>query len=409
MKKCPKCEITFDDGSKFCPNCGTELVEVIETPIEEVKEEVVEKREDKTPEAASKKEISPEGKSKAKKIISIIVAGLCLFAMTFIVIGVFGDVFQVRSFYGDSASIGLKYFFKTYPENLENIRSQVPGSMYYYYSLFMFIIECILYFGGIVACVILSIFAIIKNIQAITKRGEPNIKLVFGAACSMLPIMLFLGARLACDYNVGLETDFGWGASFIIIGLVFTLIAISTRKIALAIIDKNNLLPAIFRSSASLVLLILLFNAFFPLSTVSVTYGGVTERIRVSGIMFAESTMMDAAIASTSLTGKGLAVIILGLVSFFVALAGLAFMFLAFTGSNKDKKVSPIVFAGISMMVLIIAAVLSLAASTLMYGEGSNPSYSYAFTGGVVAGIVFLHFIMAALILAAAFTKKKAE
>ena len=276
MKKCPKCAITFDDDSKFCPNCGTELIEVIDTPVEEVpeepKEEVVEKREDKTPETASKKEISPEGKEKAKKIINIIIAAICLFAMTFIVSGVFGDILVVSTptISTVPTSIGLKYFFKTYPETLQELKSQIPGSMYYNYSLIMFIFECILYFGGMVASVVLAVFAIIKNIKSLTKHYEPNTKLVFASAAAMLPIILFISARLYAEREVVLETSTGWGASLLITGFVFAFVAITVKKIALAIIEKKNLAVTIVRSVSALLLLIFLFNAFYPLTLLKI-------------------------------------------------------------------------------------------------------------------------------------------
>ena len=165
MKKCPKCGLTFNDDVKFCSECGEKLVEVKCCPkcgspvsdddkfckacgekltkeVETPKQEIVEKKEEKNP--APKKEITPEGKEKARKIINIIVAAICLFALTFISIGVFGDIMETRSSYTENSYVGLEYFFKTYPESLEQIRVSTSNSIYYKYSLFMFVVESIL-------------------------------------------------------------------------------------------------------------------------------------------------------------------------------------------------------------------------------------------------------------------------
>lgn len=424
MKKCLKCGTTFADDVNFCPNCGEKLVEVNVCPkcgetvsigdkfckkcgAKLTKDEVV-----KTPveEKPVEKEVavdSAEKKEKTKRIMNVIVAAICLFAVAFISIGVFGNLFSIRyDFDSLNKNIGFEYFVKSYPETLGQLSSSIGDSGYYRYLVIMFVIESIFYYGGIIASVILSIFAIIRNIKAIINKSEPNTKLAFAAGASMLPIILFLGARMSIEYKSFLSTSLAWGANMVITGLVFIFIAISTKKIAKAFIEKENIASAFISTAASFLLLIFIFNAFYPIVTVKQVSDIGTATVTTSGIYFAETVMSKYASTGTALSDVEIGSLITGVLSFVFSIMGIAMIYLAYQNSLKDKKISSIIYVGVTYLLVILAGGLSVAAARLYLNDNVN-NYNYGLAGGPICALVFLQFALAGLIVSLALTKKK--
>lgn len=432
MKKCLKCNTTYEDNVNFCPNCGEKLVEVNVCPKcgetvsigdkfckkcgakltkDEVEEKPVEEKPVEKPveKPAPKKEVavdSAEKKEKTKRVMNVIVAAICLFAVAFISIGVFGNLFSLRyDFDSLNKNIGFEYFVKSYPETLGQLSSSIGNSGYYRYLVIMFVIESIFYYGGIIASVILSIFAIIRNIKAIINKSEPNTKLAFAAGASMLPIILLLGARMSIDYKSFLSTSLAWGANMVITGLVFIFVAISTKKIAKAFIEKENIASAFISTAASLLLLIFIFNAFYPLVTVRQSDMG-TPTMTTSGIYFAESVMSKYASTGTALSDVEIGSLITGVLSFVFSTMGIAMIYLAYQNSLKDKKISSIIYVGVTYLLVILAGGLSVASARLYLNDNVN-NYNYGLAGGPICALVFLQFALAGLIVSLALTKKK--
>ena len=421
MKKCLKCGQSYPDNTNFCPECGEKLVEEIVCPkcgapiaeddkfckacgaklsqeVEKIKEEVAVPAEEKVVD-------HEENKRKANRVINIIVSAFMLFAATFLIIGVFGNMLTVTSnLLGteSNSSIGLTYFFRDYPNTLRQLFDAYPYKEYFSYSLSMFILESVLYYFGIIACLIFTVFGMIKNIQSITRKQEPHTKLMFAAGASMLPIVLLLLARIKTESSY-INVELGWGASLIVSGLVFTLIGVSILRVGKSIINKDNVASTVISTGSALVLFVLLLNAFNPLITVKQTVGSQTIKLSSSGIMAAESALMRFSSSTSAVLNNG--AFVNGLISFVFAIAGLVMLFLAYRTALKGNKVSPIVFAGVTFVALIISASLSVAAYTSLNGDNQNLSYSFA--GGVVSGIVLLNFVIASLIVSASLRKNK--
>ena len=185
---CPNCGRELKDGVKFCPYCGTK-VPLEEAPKEEAPKDPIENEDEidedidesedastdpdisKQEEPAKKEEPAPKQEpvkkeepksqektqSKVNKIINMIVAGFCLLTALFFFIGVFGPVFRVST---DSQfrNFGMNYFFKDGPESLRNIRDAgYQKGTYYSFMLSTFVIEAVLYFGGMAGCLALTI------------------------------------------------------------------------------------------------------------------------------------------------------------------------------------------------------------------------------------------------------------
>ena len=149
-------------------------------------------------------------------------------------------------------------------------------------------------------------------------------------------------------------------------------------------------------------LLIYVFNAFAPLTTVRDS----SERVSLNGIDFLENILSSHVATNTAFSNSELGVIITGGSSFLLSLAGITLLFFAFRSTLKDKKITSIILTSVAYLVLIITAVLSLVAAMLAY---SNDTYVYSFASGVITALVFLQFVIAGLIVSAAISKKKAE
>ena len=419
---CPQCGKEVSEGSRFCPNCGANLgvaKEVKPEPKEEpapapVKEEVKEEVKP-APEAKASKE---EGRVKALKIVNIIVAAVSLLAALFFMIGIFGDVYRVYSdTMGYDQSIGLKYFFHDGPDALNKLRQiEFQRSDYVSYMALSFGFECFLYFGGMVACLILMIFGIIKNIKALTKKTAPNLSLLFAAGASMLPIILlyrvkFNGESAVPGYTI--ISELGWGANLIVSGLSILLACSVASNIFNSIYRKKNLVPTIIRSAVALVIFILLFNAFGPMTKITFDDGGgVTYKISMNGYAYAESGLQVYSYNSSA-SYAYYSIFLEGLFSLLFSIAGLTVLFFAYKGSLKGSKVSPIVLSSLSVMFLIIASSLSQA-TTILYmttSMGSSILNYMTVTWGAssIAGIVLiLVLVVPGTIVANALSSKKA-
>ena len=469
MKKCPKCGLTFDDNTNFCPACGEKLVKEepkcpscgtpyeegdkfckncgaklgaqeapkeepkpVEQPKEEPKVEEKPKEEpavvpapvvkeeskpEPVKEEAKVEEPKPEEKqsSKGQMIVNMIIAGVCLLAALFLFIGIFGPVFSAKMTYGGSyqrTSYGFKYFFKDGPDNLRSIRdANMPRSSYYNYCLSQFALECVFFFGGMAGCLACTIVGVVKNIMALTKKQEPNIDILITAGTLRLLSVLYLYAKYANDVNAAgyyVNTSFGWGGGLIITALAFLLAASAAKNIFGAISKKDGIPGAIVRAVASLVIFILIFNVFSPLTKIVGSNGYYTERISTNGYSFAETVLSAYSQSSSGTLQTG--IFVPGIMSLYFAFAGMLVMLAAFKKSLDEKsKTAPIVNTALALFFLILSAGLSLSA-TYAYAEyaGLSSGYVINFASGPVAGIVLTFVVvLPALIVSNILGKKK--
>ena len=418
MKKCEKCGLSFSDDVNFCPKCGEKLVEEKATcpscgaPIEEgalfctqcgakLGEEP---KEEAKPVEEVPKEETPKN-NKAIKVVNIVTSAISLLALLFCLIGVFGPILNVvgDTSIGSSATMDMHYFFETYPKALEQL-SQYPRQTYYSYSMSMYIFEMVLYIGGMIGCFVVSIIATVNTIVALTKQEEPKLKLAFSAGTSMLPIILFAMARYSASVSAGATsgyTELGWGAGLIVASLFLIFSCMAVKKIVTSITNKSNVVPSILRTVAGLILLILLFNVFGPLSSAKVNYGYTSYTISTNGYIFGELAL-NAYSSSTSATLDS-DLLNTGMFSLLFTLVGMVMLINGFKKVMDDSKAAPIVFTSLSFIFLIVAAALST--SALERGINSN-MFEYSFASGPIAGIVLmLVMVLPAVIIANVFDK----
>lgn len=388
MKKCEKCGLSYNDDVNFCPKCGEKLVE---EPKEEAK-----------PIEEAPKEETPKN-NKAIKVVNIVTSAISLLALLFCLIGVFGPILNLV---GDSTigtTMDMHYFFEEYPKALEQI-SQYPRQAYYSYSMSMYIFEMVLYIGGMIGCFVVSIIATVNTIVALTKQEEPKLKLAFSAGTSMLPIILFALARYSVRVSAGATsgyTELGWGAGLIIASLFLIFSCMAVKKIVTSITNKSNVVPSILRTVAGLVLLILLFNVFGPLSIAKVNYGYTSYSMSANGYIFGEIAL-NAYSSSTSATLDS-NLLNTGMVSLLFTLVGMVMLINGFKKVMDDSKAAPIVFTSLSFLFLIVAAALST--SAFERGLNSN-TFEYSFASGPIAGIILmLVMVLPAVIIANVFDK----
>ena len=466
MKKCPKCGLTFDDNTNFCPACGERLVKeepkcpscgapisegdkfckncgarleaapkaeepqkVEEAPKEEpqpepvkeepapvvvpapVEEEPVEEEapleeqsveepieeEEKVEEVPSPVEEAPKEEAKPNKgvlIVNMIAAGLCLLAALFLVIGMFGPVFSARGT-GQYTAYAFKYFFKDKPDTLRQIRDlNLPRSTYYSFELSQFVLECVLFFGGLIGCLVCTIIGIVKNIMALTKKQEPNIDLLLTAGSLRLLIIFLFAAKFATESNVSgayIDTDFGWGGGLTVAALAVCLTAALGRNIFGAISKKENLPSTIVRSATTIFAFVIAFAAFAPLTKVTYYNGYYTESVSLNAYSFAETAIAQYSYSSSAELND--VIFVPGLMSMFLSFAGMLIMFAAFKKALDSKsKAAPIVNSVLAALFLIVAGVLSIVSCQEYIGTGGT--YRYGFASGPVAGIALIFVIV---------------
>ena len=422
-----KCNTTFEDGTNFCPKCGSKLVDVdvcpqCGSPISKedvfckkcghrLKEEV--KKEEPAPVVAKAPEEPKERSEKPLQIMNMVICSVLFLAILFLVIGVFGDMYVFSSPYlGLQNVYGIKYFVHDGPISLSKIASyEWANDSYYTYELMCFIAESFLYFSGMVLCIVFTIIALVKNIKAISNKAEPNLKFSFAAGASMLPIMLLYFGKYNAGGSLGsiyLDSKFGWGGGLIIAALAIILVCHITSKIFVSIYKKQNIAPTIIRSGVALVLFILLFNVFGPLTKLDYTYSGVTTSISLNGYAFSETALQGY---SSTPTGNSAYynIFISGMFSLLFTIAGLCMLFFAYRSTLKENKVSPIVMSGLSMLFLVIAAVCSTSATEeyIRFVSGATTGLTFSFGSAPIVGIVMLNLVMASLIVSSALTKKE--
>ena len=438
MKKCPKCGLIYGDdmnfctvcgeklasenlchqcgkkvpdGSNFCPNCGAcvnESKKAQPTPSNEEHGEEVRQ-------AAETNDSKVESREKALKIVNIIVASVSLLAALFFMIGIFGDIYRV---YGNTMgyeeeTINLNYFFNVMPNSINRIKElELQRSDYLVYSIFSFSFECFLYFGGMAACLVLMVFGIVKNIKAIVKKTAPNLSLLFAAGASMLPIILLYTAKINAEANITgytLTTELGWGANLIISGLSILLVCSVLTNIFNSISKKKDLAPTIIRSIVGIAIFALLFNAFGPMTKVTINNG--VYSMSFNGYAFAETGLAAYSFSSDS-PYIYYSIFIDGFSSLLFSIAGLIVLFFAYKGTLKSKKASPIVLSALSVTFLIIASALSQVTTTLYVKTAlGSDTLNYMTIGwGVssIAGIVLiLVLVLPGSIVANALSSKK--
>ena len=447
---CHNCGREFKDGLKFCPYCGVK-VPLEEAPIEEpalepveiedeidedldesedasaepdlsyfpieeesVQEEPIQDYQDPIEEQPAPKAEAPKvnGKNKANTIINMIVAGLCLLVALLFFIGVFGPVFRVTN--GTNVqNYGIKYLVKDAPESLRSIKNLgYARNTYYNFMLSTYVLEMVLYFGGMAGCLALTIVGLVKNIKALVKKEEPNINLLTGAGMlRLLSMFMFRAIYAESGSGMGyyLKSSFGWGGGLIIAGLAILLVCGVARNIIGAILTKHNLVANIVRSAVSIVMFILVFNVFGPLSLVIQynSYYGTTVKMQMNGVIFAPSVLAAYSISdSATLNGS---VFYPGIFSFAFTFAGALMLFNAYKKTfEEDSKAGPIVLSALSMLFLVVAAAFSVSAVVEYIGVNSDTVYTFA-PGPIVGIILIIVLVIPGLVVSNIFNKKKAQ
>ena len=270
----------------------------------------------------------------------------------------------------------------------------MPRSTYYSFELSQFVLECVLFFGGLIGCLICTIIAIVKNIMALTKKQEPNIDLLLTAGSLRLLIIFLFAAKFATEANVSgayIDTDFGWGGGLTVAALAICLTAALGRNVVGAVSKKENIPSTIVRSVTTIFAFIIALAAFAPLTKVTYYSGYYTESVSLNAYSFAETAIAQYSYSSSAELKDE--IFVPGLMSMFLSFAGMLIMFGAFKKALDPKsKAAPIVNSVLAVFFLIVAGVLSLISCQEYIGSGSG--YGYGFASGPVAGIVLIFVIV---------------
>ena len=224
----------------------------------------------------------------------------------------------------------------------------------------------------------------------------------------LLAMFMFYAEYSVSGSGIGnyISSSFGWGGGLIIAGLSVLLFCQVSRSIAGAIITKNNLVGNIVKSVVAIVLFILVFNVFGPLTMVVQNNGYYTIRMRLNGVNYVPSVLASYS-SSTDATLKS-GVFYPGILSFAFTFAGLIMLFSAYKKTFEDSKAGPIVLSALAFFFLVLAASLSLSAIVEYIGTASNIVYTFA-SGPIAGMVVILVLVIPGLVVSAIFNKKKEQ
>ena len=346
---CPKCQTTCPPDSEFCPKCGTKTVNGLVTR------------------GHCHVETRNAVNSPVRKAFAIVALVLSSVACLLLLIGVFGDFFTKTSTIGVSKSYGISYFFK---EGIETVKASFWGSNkdYFKFMLTSFVIENILFFGGLVSCLVLVGISIKKNITSFAKGNKFNFKLLktAGVLAMIHPVywMATKYTRISYGTIVAENSKFGWGAILLIVGISALILADIFNDVMDSVEKKESWPNFVFNHTISLLLLLVLTIGFAK--TVGVSQGTVT-------INFQSYYVLTNVFATSSSTGFFNAQLFgLSMGGFLMSLFTLAIIAILWILGKKINKIVGIILSSILLGVVIANMVLSSQATLKYYSTTSN-------------------------------------
>lgn len=258
--RCPKCNAVVPEGSKFCPSCG----EKIDNPVVSISN---------CQQSNSHGPVSDEKNNFAKKVLYFTLSGILLTLLVLMLIGCFGDILKSqispRSI-GSESKTPIEYFFGRAISDINKASEGVKYSEYRVFSYCMLALDYICWIAAILSAVtglVIGGIALYKGY----KQKNYNLKSKCYIASFLLGLpYLFVfavknSARLDASVYSGsgytrylIEQCYGWGTTMILVSIIIGICLLSLYKVALAIIDKNNIL----RESVFAVLKIASFIVF---------------------------------------------------------------------------------------------------------------------------------------------------
>ena len=388
MKICPKCGKEFDDDTRFCSACGTELLSPDSCPkcgapvnkdsnfcpkcgarlthVRKCKECGFEttdaydfcpkcgKSLDEQYVSNGARSSTFSSSSKIKQIISYVALAFVAIASLLLIIGWFGDIIG-GSGTGIRAGKSIGYYFGDAMKSINELK-QYNHMDAYNYSLITFVIDCIFYFGGI----IISVFMLILGFVDASKKYKENkpVDLTPFVVCVLcaIPHLVFLAIRSSASATysgTSISVGYGWGSNLLIASIFIVILTVFAQKIANAVVDKKNYIAQIVSAIAATFMIIICLWG----NNLVVSYSESSSRIEICGFSILESLIQSISSTSSHTVPKEFGDAVVGCI-FIVVSSAFMLGALATMMKKKPSIAGPTIMTLVSMVCTIVAAAL---------------------------------------------------
>lgn len=301
MKKCPKCDIEYDDSDSFCPVCGGKLIPVDACPscgqpinVNDVfcrhcgcrieKEyrckkcnAVIPENSKFCPECGEKivdpvVSVPANNVSTGKGFDRTFVKKLLFFAghavlfvlLILMFVGCFGDIYKTESTPGlglSNSETTIAYFFGEAVDNIKAATASDTRNDYQSFLAMMLVFEYINWFfalGTILSGLIIGLVGLFKGAtkKAYSFNNKPYLVALLGA----LPYVFIFGVKYSGDisgytsytsyYSTTTSTFytkqiFGWGTTMILVCSAIGICLMSLLRIGVSVIEKDSFVKEI--------------------------------------------------------------------------------------------------------------------------------------------------------------------
>ena len=248
-KFCSNCGKKLSPDAKFCPECGAKVELIQSKPL---------------PKKLSTTVAEPRKNSTTNWNYILKISFLALFAIISVLflVGSFGRIVEVRGPNLTDLKYDIDYFFGKGVERLNNIKNSYKYGEYYSYSLGIFVIHNITYFGGLLSLFCFLTIGLYKNYKIVSQKLDIDfeIKWFLFAALSILPYvvitsMYFLAEAYAIRESIGVE--FGWGVKLLFSALISTFASIILSELIVSVQKKKFFASELLGRIAMLILMIM--------------------------------------------------------------------------------------------------------------------------------------------------------
>ncbi len=228
MIKCPKCNKEIEDNTYFCPHCGTKIHRKIDTSSD----------------------------NKITYNFVFIIAFSLLALLMFV--GMFGEIIRIsgETNNGEFASyseLPIKYFYGySYKALLKS-----KGLNEYPFRLVVFIIENIIYFGGLLGLMTSIVFMAINFFKVAKDNKEIKLLPIYGLLISVLPYVFLMSIesfRFAVTDRIVFRY-YGWGPILIIVGCLGAAAALLAFNILKSNKTKTDIFNVVLKGIIPIILI----------------------------------------------------------------------------------------------------------------------------------------------------------